>query len=199
MPRNAFDQRASALEDEFFYRVDQQLILKLHREHELKDDQAALTAATGIEDQAILDELTGVQITPKTLMAFSLFPSIHVAWSNGRVETPERDAVLKGAENTGVSPNTPAYELLQSWLQRKPSAELFKAWKDFIRASRPVMSAAAFGEMHKASIQRTQEIAAAAGGFLGFNKVSPEEKAAIAELEAVFVEAESLPPAASAD
>ena len=189
MPRNAFNQRASALEDEFFHRIDQQLILKLKKQHELEEDEIALTVATGIEDKEILRELTDVQITPKTLMAFSLYPSIHVAWASGRVERPEREAVLKGAENAGVVPGSPAHFLLQSWLERKPSAELFKVWKDFIHATRPVMSDVAFRELHAAAARRAKDIAEAAGGFLGFNRISKAECAAITELEAVFKDA----------
>ena len=189
MPRNAFDRRASALEDEFFHRVDQELIAKLQEQHQLEVDEEALTHATGITDKTVLDELIQVRITPRSLTALSLFPAIYVAWASGRVQTSERRAVREVMEQMGIISGSPTFELLHAWLDRKPSAELVQAWKDFIHAIRPTMSAAAFREMHDAAIKRARKIADAASGLLGLHLISKAEEVAITELEAVFADA----------
>jgi len=148
-----------------------------------------LTIATGIVDRSVLDELIRVQISPKTLTAFSLFPAVYVAWADGHVEAAEREAVLKSAENLGVSPASPAYELLQSWLHEKPSVELFRAWEGFIHAVRPTLSAKGFLELQNGVTSRARKVAAAAGGILGVHKVSTGEEAAIEALDVVFADA----------
>ncbi|MEZ6132466.1 MAG: hypothetical protein R3C59_27700 [Planctomycetaceae bacterium] len=189
MPRDIFRNRASALEDEFFHRVDQELIARLKQKEQQEADEDALTIATGITDRTVLDELLSVQITPQTLLAFQLFPAIHVAWASGYIQRAEREAVLKAAEHLGVVPETPAWELLQSWLQKKPSAELFEAWTDFIHALRPTMSVTAFRELHETSMTRARKVAETSGGILGIHRVSADEEARLADLEAVFADA----------
>jgi len=193
MPRDIFKSRASALEDEFFHRVDQELIAKLKEKEQQEADEDALTIATGISDRTVLDELLSVQITPKTLLVFRLFPAIHVAWANGYIQRAEGEAVLKAAEHLGVVPETPAYGLLQSWLHKKPTAELFEAWTDFIHALRPIMSVAAFRELHESSMVRARAVAETSGGILGIHKISEKEETCLADLEAVFADA-SLEP-----
>ncbi len=189
MPHNVFHKRASALENEFFHRVNQKLVAELQQQQTQEVDENALTIATGIADRSVLDELISVQVTSKTLIAFSLFPAIYVAWADGHVETAEREAVLKSAEHLGVSPASPGYELLQSWLYEKPSVELFRAWEDFIHAIRPTLSVKGFRDLHEGMTRRVRKVAEAAGGILGVHKISQGEEAAIEELNAVFADA----------
>ncbi|MGB4709803.1 MAG: hypothetical protein WBH28_15155 [Fuerstiella sp.] len=189
MSKNAFHRRAQTLENEFFHRVDQELIIKLQEQHQLESDEDALAIACGIVDRKLLDELLAVDITPKTLAAFALFPAVYVAWANGYVEIAEKNAVLQAAHNLGLSEATPAYQLLECWLQRKPAKELVTAWKDLIHAARPTLSVSAFRELHEGAMKRANKIAEAAGGILGIGCVSTKEKEALAELEAVFADA----------
>lgn len=197
MPRSAFNRRAQILEDRFFHQVDQELIVKLQEQNQFEADEDALTIACGIVDRKLLDELLAVEITPKTLAAFSLFPAVYVAWSDGHVEVAEQQAVLQAAHDHGLCKGTPAHQLLECWLQRKPATELVSAWKGFIHAARPTLSAEAFQELHEAAIKRAKMIAETAGGILGIGRVSAKEKRALAELESVFVDAASEQPSAA--
>lgn len=189
MSKHVFERRAQAFENEFFHRADQQLVAKLQEQHRLECDEDALAIASGIVDRETLDELLAINITPKTLAAFALFPAVHVAWANGPVQRPEREAVLRAAHDQGISDESPAHQLLDSWLKRKPSAELFSAWKDFIHAIRPTISLAAFQELRDAAMKRAHDIAEAAGGLMNVLSVSPKEKATLEQLDAVFAHA----------
>lgn len=189
MPKHAFARRSQALEDEFFHRVDQELIVKLQEQHQLEADEDALAIACGIVDRELLDELLAVEITPKTLAAFALFPAVYVAWASGHVELAEKKAVLQAAHSVGISEGTPAHELLECWLQRKPAEDLLTAWKDFIHAARPTLTVAGFQELHESAMNRAHKISEATGGFLGIGRVTAKEKEALAELEAVFEDA----------
>ena len=181
-----FARRAQALEDEFFYHVDQELIRKLDEQHQLEVDQDALAMATGICDRQVLTELLDAEITPATLMAFSLFPAVFVAWANGYVEVNERKLIVDAAHEAGVEDDSPAGKLLSDWLKRRPSEQLFTTWKDFVHAVRPTLTQAAFTEMMESSMRRAESTARSAGGFMGMCTVSGKEKEALAELRAVF-------------
>jgi len=176
---------AIALEQEFFQDADQQVLVAIQDSPRAShDDVMALTA--GIVNWKVWDELQQMEITPKTLMAFSLFPAIHVAWADGRVEEAEKQAILKSAEQLGVAASSPAFVLMESWLSGEPHAKLFQAWKQFVDAVRPSLSEEAYLQLRDAAIQRAKTIAGAAGGILGLHKVSRAESAAIAALESVF-------------
>ncbi len=182
-------RRAHTLESEFFNRVDQELILKIQECHQLEVDEDALCIATGIVNRKLLDELLAADITPKTLLAFSLFPAVYVAWVNAKVEAAEGEAILEAAHCLSVKQNSPAHQLLEKWLTERPTDDLTVAWKDFIHAIRPTLSDAAFCELRDAAIKRARDIAEAAGGILNILNVSEPEKRAIAELESVFDDA----------
>lgn len=196
MTGDAFDRRESALEDEFFHRVDQELIAQLRAQHQHEAELDALQRATGISDRRVLEELQASQITPATLTAFSMFPSVFVAWADGHMESAERDAIRRAAKHQGVFSSSPGSELLESWLRHQPHAELTAAWKDFIHAMRPTVSDHAFREIRDTAIDRAREVAAAAGGFLGLGSISAAEQSALAELKAIFDHAQDSAQAA---
>ena len=158
-------------------------------QHQIEVDEERLAIACGIVDQKLLKELLAAEITPNTLTALSLFPAVYVAWANGYVERAERTAVLDAAHKMGIEKETPAHNLLECWMDQKPGDTLVTAWKDFIHASRPQLSDAAFAELREAALKRARDIASAAGGILGFGSISAKERAAIAELEQVFADA----------
>lgn len=177
---------AIILEQQFFQDADQQIPASTaDRALASHEDVSALTA--GIVNWKVWDELQLMEITPKTLMAFSLFPAIYVAWANGRVEDAEKQALLTAAEKVGVAPSSPAFVLLESWLSGEPDARLFEAWKQFVNAIRSTLTKDAFEQLRDASIDRAKTIAGAAGGILGLHKVSRAESAAISELESAFL------------
>ncbi len=175
---------AVALEQEFFQATSQQVLTVLEDSLAASDDVSVLTA--GIVNWEVWDELQQLEVTPKTLMAFSLFPAIHVAWANGRVEPAEKQALLKAAEQLGVAPSSPAFVLLESWLTGHPDPKLFQVWKHFADAMRLSLSDEAYLQLRDAAIHRAQTIAEAAGGILGLHKVSRAEAAAIEELQSAF-------------
>jgi hypothetical protein len=174
-----FEAQAELLEREFYLGIDRELIVEVQGYIEQHVEEGASTIP-GFTSLKILSELQAAEITPKTLMAFSLFPSIHVAWSDGDLADQEKEAILKAAESTGVISGSPAYGLLNSWLNKKPAPELFSAWKDFVVAMRPVRDAAS---------KRARNVAETAGGILGVFKISSTEEKALKELEQAFASA----------
>lgn len=194
MKPNLHSKRAETLENEFFYRMDQDLIAKLHEKNLLEQEENELIIMTGISDKEVLGELIEVGISPKTLLAFSLFPAIYVAWADGVMELNEQKAILKAAENQGMQKDSTSLHLIENWLKEKPSRKLRLAWEDFIHAMRPNLTSDAFEEMRESVLEIAHNIAESAGGLMGFQSISEAETTALQNLDDVFDDASEEKP-----
>lgn len=175
--------RRKALEDQFFVQQDRELIEAMREKREGEARREALRVASGISDQAVLDHLSALGIGPEALAALSLVPLVAVAWADGRVDEPERRAVLRGAESQGVKPGESAYQLLAGWLDRHPGSELVSAWKEYASALCAEIDSAARARLREDLMGRARAVAESAGGFLGLGSVSSEEAAVLEDLE----------------
>ncbi|MFG0315836.1 MAG: hypothetical protein ACF8XB_01080 [Planctomycetota bacterium JB042] len=179
--------RRTALEDQFFQRESERLRRQLHEKQERAEGIRALAAASGLDDEAILGLLIEKNIGPATFAAFSLVPLIEVAWADGKLERAERDAVRRAAEVGGVVEGTPAYELLQTWLDHPPEAALLLAWESFTRALCETLPEEKAKDLQESVLGRARTVADAAGGFLGLTtKISREEQEMLDRLARAF-------------
>ena len=156
-------------------------------EKESKVTRQGLAEVSGIDDAAVLAKLAELDIEAGTWAAISLIPLVEVAWADGKIDEKERDAVLSAAEANGILRGSAAFELLESWLSRRPDARLLEAWGEYI-----VGLCAKLGDGEKAAVKekvvgRARAVAEAAGGFLGLgSKVSKEENAVLESLARAF-------------
>lgn len=186
MTADIFKQRGSALEDEFFRRVDNELAEKLREKWRHECDVRELQHETHIEDKRIIEELLGAGIRPCMIQVMTLIPAIHVAWANGFLENKERDAVLQAAHHVGIAPDSTSGELLMTWLDQKPSPELFQVWEDYIAAVRNILDPVIYRKLHLSTIEMARKIAEAAGGNLGISSVSVSEERNIHQIDEAF-------------
>lgn len=186
MTTDAFRKRATALEDEFFRRVDEKLTQKLRDQWQHDLDVESLKKESRIEDEVVIEELLAAGIRPGMIQAMTLIPAIHVAWANGFVERKEREAVLHAAHSVGITEESTTGRLLVSWLERKPSADLFKAWTDYVDALHTVVDIVTYRHLHASAVETARQIAEAAGGFLGVHAVSVAEESAIRQIDEAF-------------
>lgn len=179
--------RGKALEEQFFIRESERLRERLRLQQEEAAAREALAEASGIQDPELLRRLAGLGIRPETLAALTLVPLVEVAWADGRMESRERDAILRGAVSSGIREGTPSHGLLELWTHDRPAPELMSSWKDYIRALCEELSADQRRHLEERIVGRARAVAEAAGGFLGLgSKVSPEEEAVLRELEEAF-------------
>lgn len=146
----------------------------------------SLGAAAGISDPEILERLFHHKVGQETLTALSLFPLIAVAWADGKVSADERRAVLDAAEKFGISPGHLNYELLSGWLSREPDAELFAAWKRYVRGLSDSIGEDSKKNLETELLRCALEVARATGGFLALDRVSTVEYAVLSELRSAF-------------
>ncbi len=178
--------RRRALEESFFHECDKELVKRLKADLAEKERKKALSAASGIEDDSILESLLSVDVSSETLACVSLIPLVVVAWADGEVQDQERTAILSAADEFGIHSNDPSYNLLENWLSDKPGGDLFDAWKEYVSALSKSLSESDRENLKTNVLGRARDMAKAAGGVLGMGSICKQEKEVLGELEEVF-------------
>ncbi|MBR0669330.1 hypothetical protein GXW71_33580 [Roseomonas hellenica] len=187
MSDDVLDIRRRALEEAFFARQDAELIHRLRTRNESGVRKQALSAASGIIDDALLEKLVASGIESDTLAALTLVPLVAVAWADGSLDEKERAALLSAASGTGLDPAGPGYQLLTQWLAKPPGPHLLETWTDYIRGTSANLEEDARHTLQLHVLGRARRVAEAAGGFLGLApKVSAAEEAMLEKLEGAF-------------
>jgi hypothetical protein len=174
------------LEEVFFRQVDETLLQKLRSEMETAKTAEAIMRVTGIADEALATEMASIHVTVDTLAAFRLVPLVAVAWADDRVESDERDVILKLAEQSGIEKGDPAMDLLESWTKQKPGNELLEAWCEYAGALSNALGAASRERLKEEVVRNAKKVAEACGGVFGFASVSPNEQATMDKIERAF-------------
>lgn len=185
MSGNILDDRRRALEEAFFAKYNEELRRRLATGG-LAPGKAAIAAATGITDDAVLDRLIGLDLGADTLAALSLAPLVAVAWADGTIEPEERAAILAAAAEAGLDQQAPSHALLEQWLHRQPPASLLAAWTSYTAAISATLSEEARRAFRSDMLGRARAVAVAAGGILGFGRISAAEDAVLKQLEAAL-------------
>lgn len=187
MSDKSISDRGKALEDAFFARENAALRERLKRVEDEQQRKAAFTAASGISDERVLQQLSDLRIDVDTLTAFSLVPVVLVAWADGSIDERERSAVLSAAAEAGLAAGTASHALLEGWLSKRPAPELLAVWKNYMRALTGSLEPDAKQMLRSEILGRARRTAEAAGGFLGFGtKISKEEQDVLADLDTAF-------------
>lgn len=181
--RPSFVSSGRQLEDDFFLREDQLLIEWQRKLRRLQESREALAQASGIRDTKVLDRLVELGVRPESLAPLALFPIIEVAWADGKLDARERSAVLEAAEARGIHAGQLEHEMLQSWLQHRPSPQLFEAWQRYLEGLLPQLGPEERESLRQELLRRARLVAEAAGGILGVGRVSKDERAALERLE----------------
>ncbi len=176
--------RGKALEEMFFAQESENLRKTMQEKEEVRDKKEALSATSGITDDAVLEQLVALDIRSDTLAALSLVPLVEVAWADGTMDDSERSAILSAAEDSGISDESAA--LLDGWLVTQPGGEVLSAWKDYVSAITSTMDTVAREKLEQELLGRARKVAESAGGFLGIGAISPEEEDKLEELARAF-------------
>ena len=124
--RNSMPVAHLESEEEYFHRLDQELIEELRKRAAAEEEHRLIGEASHIADSRILERLEKLGYTHATVILLELVPLIELAWSDGAVRSIERDRILAMAGARGVQEGTPAYEQLLAWLEQSPSGEFFE-------------------------------------------------------------------------
>lgn len=171
----------------FFARRDRELIERLRQDISNEACQKALKAASGIDDQEVLQNLIDQGITPDSLVAVSLIPMVAVAWADREMSEAEKTAILKSANDAGIASDAAAFGVIESWLSSRPEHGLLEAWKSYVAAVNNKLDAGAANQLKESVIGRATKVAKSTGGYLGLgSKISAAEQSVLDELESTF-------------
>jgi hypothetical protein len=180
------EERGRALENQFYEKENKEKLAAMKAKLDTQQSKDDLRKASGMTDDAVLDKLVHLGLSADTIAALSLVPLIQVAWADGTIQDNERTAILQGAHGKGLERGSPGYELLQSWLGKKPSDELLEAWEAYIKALVAQLNDEQNRLLKNQIVGFAKMVAAAAGGFLGIGRVSASEEKVLHRIEAAF-------------
>lgn len=178
--------RAKELEEGFFVKENARLLAKLREEAAREEKKKEFKAVLNVKNEELLDALIELGVEAETLVAVSLVPLVEVAWADGAIQDTERAAILKAAEERGVTPGGPTHDLLENWLKTKPEERLLEIWNDYIRELMGSLGDEAGGQLKTSTLGRARAVAEAAGGFLGLGSISAAERQMLDRLERAF-------------
>jgi hypothetical protein len=183
MDLQGMNAAARTLEEAFFTKENARLLEQLRAEERKTERRQAMRDAISIKDEALVDHLLELGLGPETVYAVTLIPLAVVAWADGSIQPQERAAILKAAADKGLQPGTPAWQMLESWLSKRPEPKLVEAWKRYVQSLWPSLTAKEHDEIRAIGLDRARRVAEAAGGFLGLtSKISASEQAALDEM-----------------
>jgi hypothetical protein len=173
-------QRGRALEDEYFWKKDRELLEKIRQANAAEQSRQELGRKAGIQDPALVQELHDLGFTPETVSLLPLVPIIQMAWAEGGVTSAERDLILRVARSRGITAGSAADRQLTEWLTDGPSGAVFSGARRLIRAMLDSGSATDTDDL----VKYCEEIARASGGVFGIGRVSSEERTLLASIAA---------------
>ena len=172
-----WSDRRRADEDEYFRKRDQELVEQARLRAEDEATFQRLAEAAGMDDEDILRDLQRLGYTVETVTLLYIVPLIEVAWADGTVSDPERDAIIAAARAHGVELGSQADRQLTEWLANPPSAVLSDGTLHLLGAlkqRRPTDErVAAVRDLLLASCTA---VASASGGIFGFRSISDKEQ-----------------------
>lgn len=176
MDKDSLGERGRALEEDYFRKKDRELVEKMRQASQASGATQALGTATGLSDPAVLQELQSLGFTPDTVGLLPLVPVLQVAWAEGGVSDAERDTLLNLARARGISEGSAADRQLAAWMTQPPDEAVFTGAGRLIRAMLDANSKSLGDLSADDLVHYAEQIAGASGGFLGFGRISAEEK-----------------------
>jgi len=186
MSEVTLEERGRALENQFYEKENKDKLAAMKSKLDTQSSKEDLRKVSGMTDDAVLDKLVNLGMTANTIAALSLVPLIQVAWADGQIQDNERTAILQGAHGKGLEKGTPGYDLLQTWLAKRPSDELLEAWEAYIKSLTAQLNDEQNRLLKNQIVGFAKMVAGAAGGFLGIGRVSASEEKVLARIEAAF-------------
>ena len=179
--------RGKQMEDLFFKQKDEALLEKLRAEQDAKEQRQLLISVSGIADGEVIDALIEAGVSAESMTCISMIPLVAVAWADRKMDEGESEAILKAAESVGIDRGSDGFALLVSWLADAPEPSLLDSWKGYVAAVLEKIDETKAGQLKTSVMSRCEEVAKAAGGFLGFgNKISDAEQKVLDDLATVF-------------
>ena len=185
MTNESIAEHRQALHSAYFEERDQELLDFLRFETEPTEEQERdqLQTVAGIDDPEVFLALRRVGITSASMTAFMLLPLVRLAWADSKIQDGEFETLLKAASDDGIAYGTPAYRLLNRWLEERPTEKILDAWWKYAQALSRELDESSLTAFRVATLGRARRVAEASGGILGMGeKISENERHVLKDL-----------------
>jgi hypothetical protein len=183
----SLEERLRRLEGKFFPSEDPGLAGKLREMKEIRESREALSQALGVRNEAVINQLLELDITPEVVAALMVIPFLEVAWADGNIDENGRTAVLACAERLGFHRGGVDYELMEQWLQNRPEPKLFRAWSHCIEGICEQLTNKEVEALKESFLNHARSVARAPGGDRGTGSpVSLSAAQVLRNMEAAF-------------
>jgi hypothetical protein len=173
--QDSLHDRGNALENQFFANLDSRLLEELKVKQDHDSLLAEFARISGTQDTVILEAIYKLGVSPQSFTALRVFPLVAVAWADGTLD--DAHFLLK---------QSPAGQLLEMWLDKKPASELFDAWETYAKSLVASLPSHEADELKKALVNEIHTVATSSGGLLGWSAVSSGESKALKRIEAAM-------------
>ena len=174
-----FGDRERALEDEYFWRKDRELVERLREKGRLEEERRELQTQLGIVEQEVLTDLQTEGFAPENLGLLHLIPLVEVAWAEGEVTPRERELVLALASRRGIAEGSAAYRQLTGWLDTRPDDHFFDTAYTAIRGMLSRQGDTERAQTEHDLLEWATKVAEATGGILGMVPACRDERECI--------------------
>ena len=188
MAKDIFHDRERAEEAAYFSQQDARLIEKLRERARLGEVAKALAEKLKVDDPELLDRVMKLGVTLETGAAFILAPLVEVAWADGDVSESEREAILRLAQDRGVTPGSADMGQLLQWLSIRPPGALLQAALEAIELGLSVLPRDEAEQRVRNMIEACEQVARSSGGLAKLlhlhDGVSADERSVLNEIRA---------------
>jgi hypothetical protein len=183
---DSFEKQSQALENQFFAKVNQQLLEKLRQQNEVQEQVSALRSITHIEDETLLKAMVERGLTAERATALKIVPMVLVAWADGSVDAAERHQLLECANRCNIDSNSPSGQLLEHWLKNQPPEGLLQTWCDYAKSLVGSMQHEDAQKLKTNIMNQLRDCATISGGILGWGAVTAGESKIMQAVEAAL-------------
>lgn len=181
--------RERALEDAFFQKEDQRLLLELRSRASQKARCEELATALGVEDSAIIEPLVKLGLRDENVTALMMAPLVALAWADQTLDNDERRMLLEAESVLGIEPDSGADHLLNAWLDEPPSKMLLDTWCAYVAELRQIISPSDYERLHGQIRKLAGEIATAIEkSFLRSGGPTRREREVLTRIEEAFAQ-----------
>ena len=186
LEKDALQTRGKALEDEYFHRVDEAMLIRMRESMHREQAKKLLVETLGFEDDALGEHLLNAGIDAGTVSALVLVPLVLVAWADGEISSAERQTIMSEALHRGLPSTEDAFRLIEHWLEHRPSRQLWTVWCEYTESLRASLPSELERVLSGSLFNRCKALAQTTTGLLGTPHVSKPAREMLDRIQAVL-------------
>lgn len=184
--KDALQARGKALEDEYFHRVDEAMLVRMREAMHREEAKKLLIETLGFEDDALVEHLLDAGFGAGTVSALVLAPLVFVSWADGEVSAAERQVIMSEALHRGLRSTEDSFHLIEHWLEHRPPRQLWTVWCEYSDSLRQSLPSDLERVLSGSLFNRCEAVARTTTGLLGATHFSKPAREMLDRIQAVL-------------